>query len=208
MIKDLCEENYNSGWNGQGYDDYGGREIRTLEKQYLSNGIRIRGTEGLDLSLGELVYPSRDEIESIKKGLKERGSFVADLTDRGDRLLSRLVIGFFVAFFIVAMVISGSLFAGIGISALVLFLFLAYKKNQHAYNNAIENGTMEIYKFYITEKLYIDNTKNDTTDDYYIVIGNAMVEVGRKLYRALRVGGTVQCAIISDSEGKYFSLLC
>lgn len=105
------------------------------------------------------------------------------------------------------MVISGESSTAIVLAALVIFIFLANKRNQYVYNKAIRNGTIEIYKFYIAEKLFKDNTSSDTTDDYYIVVGNAMVEVGRSLYCALRVGESVRCAIISDSEGKFFSLL-
>lgn len=196
--------------------------VNKLDRPALENNRKIRGTEHFLTNRGELQYLTEAEEQTLREKLTGQENYTDDpqLNNFGNYyILLSLFILFSMAFAVTSF---GVYFnykreardnAWVAFEAWVLFEmiiaipFAIYLKYRGSYKKAVKNGNLKVYQFSIEQKVTHEFYDDFHTFHYYIVIGNAYVKIGKKLYDRLHIGDPVRAAISSCKGSSYFALI-
>lgn len=196
--------------------------VNKLDRPALENNRKIRGTEYFLTNRGELQYLTEAEEQTLREKLTGQENYTDDpqLSNFGNYyILLSLFILFSIAF---AAASFGVYFnymreardnAWVAFEAWVFFEmiiaipFAIYLKYRGSYKKAVKNGNLKVYQFSIERKVTHEFYDDFHTFHYYIVIGNAYVKIGKKLYDRLHIGDPVRAAISSYKGISYFALI-
>lgn len=196
--------------------------VNKIDRPFLENGVKIRGTEKLQIDIGELQYLSRSEEQSLRQKLMSSENYIND--PRIDRFgIHQISLILFILF---SMVIAVSCFgvyterARVGtaniITSFVAWMFMEmiiaipfaiYLKWHGNYKKALIKGTLKVYQFPIEQKVAHEYYSDFHTIDYYLVIGGAYVSIGKRLYDRVLPGNPVRIAISGYRGDDYFALI-
>lgn len=196
--------------------------VNKIDRPFLENGVKIRGTEKLQIDIGELQYLSRSEEQSLRQKLMSSKNYIND--PRIDRFgIHQILLILFILF---SMAIAVSCFgvyterARVGtaniITSFVAWMFMEmiiaipfaiYLKWHGNYKKAVIKGTLKVYQFPIEQKVAHEYYSDFHTIDYYLVIGGAYVSIGKRLYDRVLPGNPVRIAISGYRGDDYFALI-
>lgn len=196
--------------------------VNKLDRPALENNGKIRGTEYFLTNRGELQYLTEAEERALREKLTGQENYTDDprLSNFGNYyiLLSLFILfsmavaaaGFGV-YFNYRREARGNAWVAFGawmfFEMIIAIPFAIYLKYRGSYKKAVKNGNLQVYQFSVERKVTHEFYDDFHTFYYYIVIGNAYVKIGKKLYDRLHVGDPVRAAISSYKGSSYFALI-
>ena len=196
--------------------------VNKIDRPFLENGVKIRGTEKLQIGIGELQYLSQSEEQHLRQKLMGSENYIND--PRIDRFgIYQISLSLFILFSIAIVVscfgvyterarvgtanIITGLVAWVFMEMIIAIPFTIYLKWHGNYKKAVIKGTLKVYQFPIEQKVAHEYYSDFHTIDYYLVIGGAYVSIGKELYDRVHTGDLVRVAISSYRGDDYFALI-
>ncbi len=196
--------------------------VNKLDRPDLKNNSKIRGTENFQTGMGELQYLTEAEEQMLREKLTGQENYTDDprLTHFGTYyILLSLFILLSLAFAAASLGLYFNysreardnawvaFFAWVFFETIIAIPFAIYLKYRGNYKKAVKNGSLNVYRFYIGQKITHEFYDDFHTFYYYIVIGGAYVKIGKDLYDRLHIGDTVRVAISGYRGSNYFALI-
>lgn len=196
--------------------------VNKLERPALRNKVKIHGTENFHICMGELQYLTKTEEQLLRQKLMSSEN---DVDDPRSELFDnyQILLSLFILFSIAIAVacfgtylnhmreakanVLATLIAWVFLEMLIAIPFAIYLKWRGNYKKAVKRGDLKVYRFFIERKVAHEYYDDFHTIDYYIVIGGAYVEIGKKLYDMLHTRDSVRTAIFNYKGDNYFALI-
>lgn len=197
--------------------------VTKLERRNLKNNEKIRGTENFQINKGEPQELSKAEAQKLREKLTSHENYVesSQLINLSNH---NIFLSLFILFSMAVVVTSFGLFfdyvrdaksnawvafvAGLFLEMIIAVPFLLYLRHRGNYKKAVKNGSLKVYQFTIEQKVILEYSNDGATmHDYYIVVGNAYVQIGSRLYDRLHVGDPARVAITGYKGDDYFALI-
>ncbi|MGN0328518.1 MAG: hypothetical protein ACI4D4_06005 [Lachnospira sp.] len=196
--------------------------VNKLARPALKSNEKIHGTEKFQINMGEPQYLTRAEDQILREKLMGKENYTDDprLSNWDNYyILLSLFILFSIAF---AVACIGVYFnykreardnvwiafeAWVFLELIIAIPFVIYLKYRGNYKKAVKRGDLNVYLFTIEQKVTHEFYDDFHSFDYYIVIGNAYVKIGKKLYDRLHAGDSVRVAIPGYKGSSYFALI-
>ena len=197
--------------------------VKKLETRNLKNNEKIRGTENFQISMRKLKKLTKTEEQMLRKKLTSPENYV-----ESSQLINfsnhNIFLSLFILFSMAVVVTSFGLFfdyvrdaksnawvafvAGLFLEMIIAVPFLLYLRHRGNYKKAVKDGSLKVYQFAIEQKVILEYSNDGATMyNYYIVVGSAYVQIGKKLYDRLHVGNPARIAISGYKGDDYFALI-
>lgn len=197
--------------------------VNELDRPALKNNGKIRGTENFLANRGELWYLTEAEEQILREKLTGHENDTDDPRSSNFSnyyILLSLFVLFSMAFAVTGVgvyldymregrgdVLAAAFVAWIFFEMMIAIPFAIYLKYRGSYKKSVKKGNLKVYQFSVERKVIHEYYDDFHSYDYYIVIGNAYVKIGKKLYDRLHIGDPVRTAITDYKGSRYFALI-
>lgn len=180
-----------------------GYRVHKIERPALVSGSRIRGKEGFYTKYGKYQAISEADQRLLREKLLKQHRLKSD-SGISIPVIILIVILFMLGVGAYALL---NLWGVVGIAILAAVLAAIFVAERKIFRNAILYGRLSLYDYEIQRKVILESYDNEISDDYFIVIGGAYVQINRKLYYNMMVGEIVEVVVIEYDKTQYFILL-
>ncbi|MGN0614506.1 MAG: hypothetical protein ACI4JB_11490 [Porcipelethomonas sp.] len=196
--------------------------VNKLDRPPLKNSEKIHGTENFQTNMGELQYLTEADEQTLREKLMGQENYTDD--PRLSNFSNYYIVLSLFILFSMAFAAAGfgvyfnykreardnawiAFEAWVFLEMIIAIPFAIYLKYRGSYKKAVKNGDLKVYRFSVEQKVIHEFYDDFHTFHYYIVIGNAYVKIGKKLYDRLHIGDPVRTAISSCRGSSYFALI-